>query len=77
MYLLKKGLLPNNWQVHSTLRAEPPFVFFFTELHQLFEATALQTSGLVNLVFSHQTGLSNASILLVIKPMVTIEPAVP
>ena len=38
---------------------------------------AARTSGLVNLVFSRQTGFSSASIRLVIKSMVIIEPAVP
>ena len=47
------------------------------ESRQLFEAPAARTSGLVNLVFSRQTGFSSASIRLVIKPMVIIEPAVP
>ena len=47
------------------------------ELRQLFEAAAVGTSGLVNLVFSRQTGFSSASIRLVIKLMVIIEPAVP
>ena len=47
------------------------------ESRQLFEAAAARTSRLVNLVFSRQTGFSSASIRLVIKPMVIIEPAVP
>ena len=47
------------------------------ELRQLFEAAAARTSGLVNLVFSRQTGFSSASVSLVTKPMVIIEPAVP
>ena len=47
------------------------------EWRQLFEAAAARTSGLVNLVFSRQTGLSSASIRLVIKPMAIIEPPVP
>ena len=47
------------------------------ESRQLFEAAAARTSGLVNLVFSRQTGFYSASIRLVIKPMVIIEPAVP
>ena len=47
------------------------------ELLQPFEAAAARTSGLVNLVFSRQTDFSSASIRLVIKPMVIIEPAVP
>ena len=47
------------------------------ESRQLFEAAAAQTSGLVNLVFSCQTGFSIASVRLVTKPMVIIEPAVP
>ena len=42
-----------------------------------FEAAAARTSGQVNLVFSHQTGFSSASIRLVIKPMVISELAVP
>ena len=49
-----------------TLQAEPPLVFFFTEeekrrlpeSRKLFEAAAARTSGLVNLVFSRQTGFS-------------------
>ena len=47
------------------------------ESRQLFEAVTARTSGLVNLVFSRQTGFSSANIHLVIKPMVIIEPAVP
>ena len=47
------------------------------ESRQLFEATAARTCGLVNLVFSLQTGFSSASFRLVIKPMVIIEHAVP
>ena len=47
------------------------------ESRQLFEAAAARTSGLVNLVFSHQNGFFSASIRLVIKPMVIIEPTVP
>ena len=47
------------------------------ETRRLFEAAAPPTSGQVNLVFSRQTGFSSASIRLVFKPMVIIEPAVP
>ena len=47
------------------------------ESRQLFEAAAARTSGLVNLVFSRQTGFSSASVNLVTKPMVIIKPAVP
>ena len=39
------------------------------ESRQLFEAAAARTSGLVNLVFSRQTGFSSGSIRVVIKPM--------
>ena len=47
------------------------------ESRQLFEAAAARASGLVNLVFSRQTGFSSASVRLVTKPMVLIEPVVP
>ena len=43
----------------ATLRAEPVFVFFlffFLESRRSFELAAAQTSRLVNLVFSRQTG---------------------
>ena len=48
----------------NTLRAKPPFVVFseeeeketLPETHKTFEVTAAQTSGLVNLVLSRQTG---------------------
>ena len=46
------------------------------ESHQLFEGATAQTSGLVKLVFSRQTGFSSVSVSVVIKPMVVIEPAV-
>ena len=46
------------------------------ESHQLFEGATTQTSGLVKLVFSRQTGFSSVSVSVVIKPMVVIEPAV-
>ena len=44
---------------------------------QLFEAAAARTFGLVNLAVSRQTSFSSASVNLVTKPMVIIEPAVP
>ena len=47
------------------------------ESRQLFEAAAARASGLVNLVFSRQTGFSSASVNLVTKSMVIIKPAVP
>ena len=47
------------------------------ESRQLFEAAAARACGLVNLVFSRQTGFSSASIRLVINLMVIIEHAVP
>ena len=71
---------------YCSLGAELPFVFFLTqekkkkalfESRQLFEAAAARTSGLVNFVFSCQTVFSSATIRLVIKPIVIIEPAVP
>ena len=65
-------------RVMGAQRAEPPFLSeALPESRQLFEATAARTSGLVNLVFSRQTGFSSTSVRLVTKPMVIIEPAVP
>ena len=69
----------------TTLRAGPPLSFSLPrrekealpESRQFFEAAAARTCGLVNLVFSLQTVFSSASIRLVIKSMVIIEPAVP
>ena len=46
------------------------------ESRQAFEVTATRISGLVNLVFSRQTGFFNASIHLLIKLLVITEPAV-
>ena len=46
------------------------------ELHQAFEVAAAQTSGLLHLVFSHQTGLFQCEHPLIDKPMVIAEPAV-
>ena len=69
-----------------TLRAEPPFVFFFTEeekrrlcLNRVNslkppQPELLDKSILFSLV---KLFFSSASIRLVIKPMVIIEPAVP
>ena len=64
--LLNKDLI---WFMQSfssifflTLRAEPPFVFVSEEAlpksRQTFEVAAAQTSGLLNLVPSRQTGFS-------------------
>ena len=44
-------------------------------LHQTFEVATPQTSGLVNLVFSHQTGSFECEHLFIDKPMVLTEPA--
>ena len=41
-----------------------------------FEVAAAQTSGLVNLVFSRQTGFIESEHLFIVKPMVMKEPAV-
>ena len=46
------------------------------ELRQAFEVAAAQTSGLLHLVFSHQTGLFQCEHPLIDKPMVIAEPAV-
>ena len=71
-------------QLHPASRASSCLFLYWggekealPESRQLFEAAAARTSGLVNLVFSRQTGFSSASIRLVIKPMLIIEPAVP
>ena len=40
----------------NTLRVEPPFALL--ESYQAFEVAKAQISGLVNLVFTRQTGLS-------------------
>ena len=56
--------------INPTLRAQPPFVFSLMlrrrqgSLGQAFEVATTRTSGLVNLVFSRQTGFSSASIRL-------------
>ena len=47
------------------------------ETRQAFEVAEARTSGQVNRVFSLQSAFSSASIRLLIKPMVTTEPAVP
>ena len=46
------------------------------ESRQTFEVAAAQTSGLVNLVFSRQTGFFGASFLFIVKALVITEPAV-
>jgi len=56
----------------TILRAQAPFVFLkekvekeaLPESRQAIEVTAAQTSGLVNLVFSHQTGFFDCTIRL-------------
>ena len=72
--------------VNSSVSGETTFCLFLywggekealPESRQLFEAAAARTSGLVNLVSFRHTRFSGASIRLVIKPMVIIEPAVP
>ena len=46
------------------------------ESRQTFEVVAAQTSGLVNLVFSRQTGFFGASFPFIVKPLVITEAAV-
>ena len=46
------------------------------ESRQAFEVAAAQTSGLLNLVFSRQTGLFQCEHPLIDKPMVIAEPTV-
>ena len=71
MLLVKKG------KNHPANRASFCLFLSLPESRQLFDAAAARTSGLVNLVFSRQTGFSSASVRLVTKPMVIIKPAVP
>ena len=68
-------------QEHDEAPCEQSLLFSFSllrekealpESRQLFEAATARTCGLVNLVFSLQTGFSSVSICLVIKPMVII-----
>ena len=44
------------------------------ELHQALEVTTAQTSALVNLVFSHQTGFIHCSIHLLIQQWLWLSP---
>ena len=46
------------------------------ESRQAFEVAAAQTFGLVNLVFSRQTGFIESEHLFIVKTMVMKEPAV-
>ena len=46
------------------------------ESHQTFEVAAAQTSGLVNLLLSHQTGIFECKHPFIDKPMVITEPTV-
>ena len=46
------------------------------ESRQAFEVAAAQISGLVNLVFSRQTGFIESEHLFIVKPMIMKEPAV-
>ena len=46
------------------------------ESHQTFEVAAAQTSGLVNLLLSHQTGIFEGKHPFIDKPMVITEPTV-
>ena len=57
------------------IKVEKRWLFLNYLLHQSFEVTTAQTSGLVNLVFSHQTGSFECEHLFIDKPMVQTEPA--
>ena len=52
------------------LKVEKRWLYLNYLLHQTFEVATPQTSGLVNLVFSHQTGSFECKHLFIDKPMV-------
>ena len=57
------------------IKVEKRWLYLNYLLHQTFEVATFQTSGLVNLVFSHQTGSFECEHLFIDKPMVPTEPA--
>ena len=57
------------------IKVEKRWLYLNYLLHQTFEVATFQTSGLVNLVFSHQTGSFECEHLFIDKPMVPTERA--
>ena len=69
--------------IHFTQQEEPPSLQTskekeaVPEWHQAFEVAKAQTSGLVNIVFSHQNVFFKWDHPVIDKPMVITKPAVP